>query len=94
MNPRRVPDISAELLATCPPCFTPVFWREWLQAALAKNTPSSAAARARADAGLPPCPCEDCSAGYERRMVEAGRCRRVYLETIRPPTKSKENASA
>lgn len=80
--PRRIPIIPDEVLAACPACFVPVFWVDWLETALSKNTPGSAAARARVDAGLPPVPCDDCTPAFETLMSAKGRCTRKLLESM------------
>lgn len=80
--PRCIPIIPAAVLAACPPCFTLVFWRDWLETALARNTPGSASARARVEAGLPPTPCDDCTTAFETLMTAEGRCTRKFLESL------------
>ena len=82
MYPRRIPIIPEVVLDACPACFVPVFWQDYLETALAKNTPGSAAARARVDAGLPPLPCDDCTPAFEALMSAKGRCTRKFLESL------------
>ena len=92
MVPRKIPIIPADVLAACPDCFFPVFWRDYLETALARNTPGSASARARVDAGLPPLPCDDCTTAFETLMSAKGRCNRQYLVSLKPTKKESEHA--
>lgn len=80
--PRRIPIIPAAVLDACPACFVPAFWRDWLETALALNTPGSGAARARVKVGLPPLPCDDCTPAFETLMRAEGRCTRKFLESL------------
>ena len=82
MVPRKIPIIPEAVLAACPDCFVPVFWRDYLETALARNTPGSASARARVDVGLPPLPCDDCTTAFETLMRAEGRCTRKFLESL------------
>lgn len=92
MVPRKIPIIPAVVLAACPDCFVPVFWRDYLETALARNTPGSASARARVDAGLPPLPCDDCTTAFETLMSAKGRCNRQHLVSLKPTKKESEHA--
>lgn len=78
MVPRRIPIIPAAVLAACPDCFVPAFWQDWLETALALNTPGNRKARARMDAGALPLPCDDCTPAFESLMRADGRCSRPY----------------